>query len=184
MRGKKLVLLTFGMVLLLFNNVGFTQEALNKKLIENWIGAQEELSVWSKKYEDKIEKYENNAMPNTPNDLLAPLKQAGLYKEFRSKIKKYGFDNPESWASYTLRIFNAVTASQMQGAMQNINIKEQIAQIEKSEYMNEEQKQQMISSLKTSLASLEQMRQAPAADIAAIKPYIGRIMSVLDSESN
>lgn len=180
---KKICMLIGLNFFLLFCGTSAAQEPLTSGLIEKWLKSQKPIMEWGKKHEDKINQDSFEGMPTDVAAMVAPVKAAGLYGELEDQVQKHGFSSVEKWADTTLRIFKAFANTQMSTAMQGVDIQAQIDQIANNPNLSAEQKKQMIDMMKNSLGMVQQMANAPAEDVAAVKPYIGQLMEVIDAQN-
>jgi len=155
--------------------ISFAAEPLNKDIIERWIKSQDEMMSWGKEHEEQIDFAGTGGFPTNADEILAPVKDAGLYDELSDLTGKYGFSKPEQWADASVRIISAVGAIQMGESVNELDIQKQLKEIENSSGLSAGQKQQMKQMMEQSLSAVKQMSSASEADISAVKPYLDQI---------
>lgn len=155
--------------------ISFAAEPLNKDIIERWIQSQDEMVRWGKEHEKQIDFAGAGGFPTNTDEMLAPVKDAGLYDELSDLTGKYGFSRPEDWADASVRIIGAMGAIEMGDSMQELDIQKQLKEIDNSAGLSAGQKQQMKQMMEQSLQAVKQMSSASEADIAAVKPYLEQI---------
>jgi len=165
-------------VLLIVANLSLAAQPLTSDVIERWLKSQDEMMAWGNKHQDRIDYNSGSGFPANAEEMLAPVRAAGLYDEVAKLTKKYGFAKPEEWADASVRIIGAMGALEVGDSMQGIDVQQQLNQIQNSPGLSEAQKQQMMQMMRQSMQAMKQMSTASEADKAAVKPYLSQIEAV------
>ncbi|RMF13107.1 MAG: hypothetical protein D6758_13790 [Gammaproteobacteria bacterium] len=164
------------------------EEVLTGDQIARWMKSQQAVSAWGAANEQVLEKYEQDGSTDSdvfamsPQSMLAPVHAAGLYNELGQLLAQYGFDSPEAWAELSMRIARAAMALEVDAASEEWNLDGQLAEIDASPNLTPEQKSTMKDMLRNNYAAMQSMIQAPAADKAALKPYMAELRTVLGTD--
>lgn len=156
---------------------------LAEKDVTQWLASMDDVKVWTAEHKEQIE--QENLIEKDLKDMdsiytkaLSKLTDLGLYDSFNSMIQAQGYETANDWALVSQDITNAYMAVKMDGADVNVEkLKAQLAQIESSP-LPAAQKQMMSTMISRSLVMMENMKAVPAADKAAITPYITDIERV------
>jgi lantibiotic modifying enzyme len=114
------------------------------------------------------------------SDSLGQLKGHEAYSHLEDIARDHGFNNLEQWAATGDRVFQAWMAIEMEqqnpAAQQEMNAA--LAEIENSPNMTPEQKAQMRAMMQGAMGAMESASNAPAADIAAVRPHINALRAL------
>ena len=171
----------FGMVLLL-SGWAHADVALTEELVDRWISSQQAITAWGEQHADRLDDLAHEGIPNSVAEFVQPLRSSGLYDEAEDILEKYGFDSPEDWAGVTLRIMHAMGAVQMQGQAMDYDMQAQLEQMQNDPNIPAEQKEMMLKMMKEGMQMMEKAKNAPQADVDAIRPQLDKIMQFFDSQ--
>ncbi len=171
----------FGLVLFMSGWVQ-AQDALTEELVDRWISSQKAMSDWGDQHADKMDELQHDGIPNSVAEFLQPLRTTDLYDEAENILEGYGFDSPEDWAEVSLRIMHAMGAVQMEGQAMNYDIQAQIEQMQNDPNIPAEQKEMMLKMMQQGMQMMEMAKNAPKADVDAIRPQLDKIMEFFEGE--
>ncbi len=165
-----------------FAGLAHAEQPLTQKVITNWLNSLDALEAWSKKNEEAFNRLETNDQDNglSPEVMISELKATGLYSDAAALMRKQGFNSPEEWADVQVRIMKATMSLQMEVEAQNTDIQAEIDKIRSNPDIPQEYKDQMIAMMESSKQTLEALSNASPADKAAVKPFLGQIMTRLE----
>ncbi|WP_020409544.1 hypothetical protein [Hahella ganghwensis] len=182
---KKTVLLQqtiFGLLLMFAGWSANAEVALSEEVVDRWIESQQAIMKWSEENKDALDGLDHEGIPSNVAEFVKPLKNSGLYSEAEDVLEDYGFDTPEDWAGVSLRIMHAVGAVQMEAQAANFDAQAQIDQIKNDPNIPQEQKDMMLKMMSEGLEMMERAKNAPKADVEAVRPQMGKIMQFFDSQ--
>lgn len=114
------------------------------------------------------------------SDSLGQLKGHDAYSRLEDIARNHGFSNLEEWAATGDRVFQAWMAIEMEqqnpAAQQEMSAA--LAEIENSPNMTAEQKAQMRAMMQSAMGAMESASNAPAADIAAVRPHLDALRAM------
>lgn len=182
------VKLTAALAALLISTFALAADTLESKQIEQWIEAMPEMQAWGKKNEAALMEHQNreNLLPESTEEMVKPIKDAGLYDEAEALVKKYGFDSPEQFSDISLQLISAMASIKMAGE-DSVSLAELQKEMESSKAQLEAsplpaaQKQAMLNQMQQAQKMYERMQNVPEADKAAVKPYMEQIEAVSGS---
>ncbi|MBC7326393.1 MAG: hypothetical protein H5T99_13950, partial [Moorella sp. (in: Bacteria)] len=114
------------------------------------------------------------------SDSLSQLKGRDSYSRLEDIARNHGFNSLEEWASTGDRVFQAWMAIEMEqqnpAAQQEMNAA--LAEVENNPNMTAEQKTQMRAMMQSAMGAMESASNAPAADIAAVRPHLDALRAM------
>lgn len=164
----------------------FAEVQLTQKWIEKWLEATPKIEEFGKKHEKAL------ADPETDEEsfeeafdvdnMIKPVREAGLYDELEDLVAEYGFDSPEDWAAVTGKITKAVMAIQTAGHRQAMGseMEEQMEAMKNNPDLTPEAKQLMKESMDQSMGMMKSLQQVPESDKKLVEPYLPQMMQLLD----
>lgn len=128
----------------------------------------------SEEYEDEEDAFFSNIENEDLSGAVAAMKGHPYYNDVMNALEKHGFDGPDQWAQTSSRFLRAYSALKMEEREVEMDegIREAIDQIEQNTMLNEDQKEQMIDALKAQQGTLQDMQDAPAGDVEAVKSVL------------
>ncbi|WP_404366681.1 hypothetical protein [Marinobacter sp.] len=167
-------------------------EKLTDLQIESFIASMEELQEKEADFEAAAPDMENGDPASLPSmdtlisDNIKRMKGHVLYDQVDTIVQQHGFEGVEHWGKMGDRILNAYVAANMGAESREVRneMAETLREIENSPDLTPPQKEQMKNMLGGAVSSLEQMVTAPQEDIEAIKPHMGALHRVLETEEN
>lgn len=187
---KSLILSLLTTVSLLMSHQAYAAD-LTASQIELWTKAAPNIAVWFKQHEEKLSAtgeidFANSAPTDVASQASSALKQVKLYNQFENKVKAAGFSSVEQF----FVVQSEIIQGYMQVAMQSYSIspeiqqqvKDSLAELDASEFLTQEQKDQM----KQQMLSMFQQLQAPSqatetAQQKLLRQYADKIKQTLDS---
>ena len=151
--------------------------------VTRWLASMDDVKDWTAAHKDQISQEslmekDLKSVDSIYSEALKKLGDLGLYDSFNSMIQAQGYDSAGDWALVSQDITNAYMALKMDSADVNIDqMKVQLAQLESSP-LPAAQKKMMKDMISRSLAMMENMKDVPEGDKAAIAPYIADIEKV------
>ncbi len=187
MRPLKLLTISLVLPFILATSCAAAEELkLSEKLITAWMNSQGALAAWGEKHQAQLEANEpSTSTPESPTDMstenmIAPLKAAGLYGSANQLVQTLGFSNIDEWAAVTLRITQAAAAIEFEsnpGMMDN----SQLEALRNSTKISPEHKQMLNKAIEQNQAMVKQiLGKSSKADKEAIKPYLERILKMME----
>ncbi|WP_291327379.1 hypothetical protein [Desulfovibrio sp. UCD-KL4C] len=169
----KKMLLTITLILSL-TSLSYAASPLTSDQIERVITTMKQLAP----HMDQIDK-EMNAAVTSHNDTLDPKmmkKECALIYSYSAEAKQIIENNGFSeltWSETYSRVLKAFVSIAMEQQQTDVtdNMSAAIAQIDSDPDMSPEQKDAMKQQMKAVMQAAESMRQAPKADIEAVRPY-------------
>jgi len=159
---------------------------LTRIQIEQWMTSQQPLEAWGKKHAQQLAKTETNTdeisspMDMSVDSMVAPLKSAGLYASANKMIQEYGFEHMTEWAEVTLRITRAIAAIQFENQPEIMDTSE-LEALKNSPQVSKEQKAMLTQAIEKNKKMVQEiMSSASQSDKTAIKPFLPRIMKLMD----
>lgn len=177
--------LIFALSTLLFSQASMAELKLEPKMIEQWIASQKELARWGEQHEAQISRYEDseqiaeNPFELSAATMLTPLKKAGLYKEAEAIVSRYGFSSLETWAEANLVIAKTAAAIEVENTPEMLDPGALKSMLENAD-LPAEQKALLENAMAHNLAMLENLRQISSSQKDAIRPYLDRIIQLMD----
>ncbi|MCU4676851.1 hypothetical protein N7931_14555 [Catenovulum sp. 2E275] len=165
---------------------------LSKQEVENWISAAPTISQWLNKHKSILNDEEKiDFLESSPTEISAYaskiLKKHNLDKQLKTQLSQYGFNDLNRFFEVQAQVLQAYFAVSMQQANVPTSISEELQQslkeIDKTEGLTAEQKQQMKDQLMQIMGQVSKMQSASksTADQATIKPYLDKINSALQT---
>lgn len=147
----------------------YAQPPLSSADVKGVIGAMKELKAEF----DRDNAYGFDQM----TQMEAFVKGQAAHAKYMGIINKYGFADSEKWATALMRVSRAYATYKMQTEQPNMQaqIQQSMAQIQNNPNLTAQQKQQMMQMMQQSTQSWGAYMNAPAADVEAVKPYVGEI---------
>lgn len=107
-----------------------------------------------------------------------------VYEQLEDIVQEHGFSDLQQWGLTGDRIFRAWMAIELQeqNPQAQQEIAEAMAEIENSPHMTETQKAQMRAMMEGAMGAMESARNAPPADIEAIRPHLDELRAFSESE--
>ncbi|OZG73889.1 hypothetical protein BTA51_08875 [Hahella sp. CCB-MM4] len=171
-----------GLLFMFAGWMAHAEVALTEEVVDRWIKSQEAIMKWGEEHQEALDDLDHDGFPADVAEFVAPLKKSGLYSEAEDVLEEYGFDTPEDWAGVTLRIMHAMGAVQMEAQASNFDAQAQIDQIKNDPNIPKEQKDAMLKMMEEGLAMMERAKNAPKADVEAIRPQVGKLMEFFNSQ--
>lgn len=164
------------------------QVPINDRTINHWLDSLDAMNSWSKSNPEKqamLDEMDEQMDAQGPDSfsadmMIQQMKAAGVYQEAIGILRKHGFDSPDLWADYHMRLIKAVMSLQMDSHQMGSQMQAQMDEIRNSPSLSEEQKAQMMAMMESTMGMMKPMFQAPEADRQAVKPHVDRIMERLD----
>lgn len=168
-------------------------DSLSGSDIENFIDSLVELNSMEDEFADLELDMERQADENEVNmpdfehlisGSISKIEDHPSFDKFRDVIEDNGFDSPDEWGETGDRIFRAWMAIEMesQSATVNADIAEALKEIDSNPHMTQAQKDQMKAMMSGAMSAMEQASNAPAEDIEALRPHLGRLREVTEAE--
>lgn len=179
---------------LLLSLLAFTTQAetLSDDNIRAFIASMKDAQTLSDKYEgtDQWPDTDSEDMKSMPDmsrlfsDGVEKMKDYPAYDQFEDMVENHGFDSPEQWALVGDRVFHAMMAIEMKGENPNMSqdMADAMAEIENNPDMTAEQKAQMKAMMSGAMGMVKSATNAPQADINAVRPHMGALRTVMNSE--
>ncbi|WP_138379118.1 hypothetical protein [Luteithermobacter gelatinilyticus] len=183
----KLSLKLSGIILLLiYHSAALAQPPLSGDKIEGFISTLPKLEELGEKYdiEDDQEDLDSQASPDgafSPfTSSLRTLKGHKAYNDFMAIIREAGFSSAEEWAMVGDRVMRAFISTEIKGqhSSSRAEMEEAIKDVQNNPHISTEQKQAIINNLHQSMAMMSAASNAPAEDVKAIQPYLGKLKSL------
>ncbi|MAM88095.1 hypothetical protein [Allohahella sp. A8] len=181
----KLTQITSALFLLLSlaaSGIAQAKDKLEEAEIKRWISAMPAMQAWGAENRAKLEQHQDpsNVMPNSPEAMVKPIKEAGLYDEAEKLVSKHGFDSPEDFSETSLQILSAYASVKMKEEMgQDVDAMYQQMQDAKKELensgMSDQQKQMMAQQFAMAEQAYDAIKAVPEADRKAIQPFMAEI---------
>ena len=173
------VLLTFASFML----ISTASAELAEGDVTKWLASMDDVKAWTSEHSEQIQQEsllekDLKSVDSIYTKALSKLGDLGLYDSFNSMIQSQGYSSANDWALVSQDITNAYMAVKMDSADVNVDqLKAQLAQIDSSP-LPPAQKKMMSDMISRSVAMMENMKDVPAGDKAAISPYIADIERV------
>lgn len=171
------------MVLLLLAGTVFAQQALDRATVNRWADSMLEIQRWADTQPDSL--FDDDFNETDPFDFEGSLaRSVQQYGEVRRIINRHGFSNGDQWASVGSRIMNAYFAIEMERESPEMNreMQEALREIDSSPHLTPEQKAMMRAQIQQGMQMVEQMSNAPPADIAAVRANKAKLDQVFDDD--
>lgn len=156
---------------------------LTTKDVEQWLNSAPQLQTWLEEQEDKLAQAPG---VDDPSDIEATLQQAvnqlkevGVYDELTKKVKAAGYQDAAHWLAMSQQVsmaYMAIVIEQEAGSRDELT--EQLKQL-KSMGLPEDSLQMMEGMLQSALAMFDMVLTVPAADKAAVRPYMSKLAELL-----
>ncbi len=152
---------------------------LSEAVINQWLDSVVPIQTWAKSHQEQFNKVNKKKSPDmSTKGMIQALKEAGLYSEATTVMKKYGFSSPDEWAETQHRVIQAMMSLQMDAQPTNsFNAKEQLAKINTNPNIPAAQKAKMTQIIETTAKMMEEAKHVPEADKLAVKPHMQTIMT-------
>lgn len=166
-------------------------EALSDSQIQNFIASLVELNAMEDEFADlKLEmdrEQDRQEMPDFEHLISESITKMEAHPEFdtfKDVIDDHGFDSPAEWGETGDRIFRAWMAIEMerQGAAMNQDMAQAMAEIDSNPHMTQAQKDQMKAMMGGAMSAMEQARNAPPADVQALRPHLDKLRAATETE--
>lgn len=176
--------------LLLLSTLALAQE-LTDRQITNFISSMEELQTMEEEFEAMEEELGRDATEMEDMDFsrlmsssIERLEGTDLYDRLEAVVEDHGFDNAEEWAKVGDRVFQAMTAIEMnrQGPGMEAEMRRSMEQMENNPNMTADQKEQMRQMMSSAMSTIESASEAPAEDIEALKPHMDKLRRVFEED--
>lgn len=159
---------------------------LTSKDVQQWLESMPKLQQWITNNQDKIPEPELTEdsfnMDAVMAQSIAHIKKAGLYDELSAETKAVGYASVEDWANKSQLISMAYIAlSQGDSKLSREQLAMQKQQLEQMT-MADENKDMMLKMLEGALAMLDAVDSVPAANKAAVEPYLEQIAQQIGEE--
>ncbi|WP_286221475.1 hypothetical protein [Marinobacter apostichopi] len=107
-----------------------------------------------------------------------------VYDRLEDIVQEHGFSDLQQWSQTGDRIFQAWMAIELQeqNPQAQQEIAEAMAEIENSPHMTETQKAQMRAMMEGAMGAMESAKNAPPADIEAIRPHLDELRAFSEAE--
>ncbi|AHI29549.1 hypothetical protein [Marinobacter similis] len=118
------------------------------------------------------------------SDIVQQMKGRPVYSRLEDIAQDHGFSNMEEWSTTGDRIFRAWMAIELQeqNPQAQREIAEAMAEIENSPHMTETQKAQMRAMMEGAMGAMESAKNAPPADVEAIRPHLDELRAFSEAE--
>ncbi|WP_440903198.1 hypothetical protein ACMZOO_09890 [Catenovulum sp. SX2] len=187
---KSIVLALIAAMSFIVSNPVYAQD-LNAAQIEQWTKAAPKIAAWFKQHEEKLNAtgdidFANSAPADVASQASSALKQLQLYNQFENKVQAQGFASVEQF----FVVQSEIIQGYMQVAMQAYSIspeiqqeiKDSLAELDASEFLTQEQKDQMKQQMLSMFQQLQTPKQAgQTANQKLISQYADKIKQTLDS---
>jgi len=112
------------------------------------------------------------------------MKGQPVYNRLEDIVQDHGFSDLQQWSRTGDRIFRAWMAIEMQeqAPQAQREIADALAEIENSPHMTETQKAQMRAMMEGAMGAMESAKNAPPADLEAIRPHLDELRAFSESE--
>ncbi|WP_016956983.1 hypothetical protein [Catenovulum agarivorans] len=159
--------------------------------IEQWTKAAPQIATWFKQHEEKLNAtaeidFANSAPADVASQASSALKQLKLYKQFENQVQSQGFASVEQF----FVVQSEIIQGYMQVAMQAYSIspeiqqeiKDSLTELDASEFLTQEQKDQMKQQMLSMFQQLQTPKQTEqTANQKLIRQYADKIKQTLDS---
>lgn len=168
-----------------FSHSVLAELTLAPKMIEQWIASQKELATWGDQNAEQLSRYEDHEHINenpfelSAETMLTPLKRSGLYDEAKAIVTRHGFSSLEQWAEANLLIAKTAAAIEVENTPEMLD-PSGLKQMLESANLPAEQKAMLENALAHNLAMLEQLRQISSQQKDTVRPYLDRIIQLMD----
>lgn len=157
---------------------------LSDKVIDSWIKSQSGLEEWGKtnqaNFESETSADQSSPTSMTPQDMIAPLKSAGLYDSANKLVQSYGFSSIDEWAEITLRITKAAAAIEFKAHPEMMD-SSQLDALRNSEDLSPEHKKMLSEAIEQNQAIVKDiLDNANETDIQAVEPHLERILQMME----
>ncbi len=107
-----------------------------------------------------------------------------VYSRLEDIVQEHGFADLQQWGRIGDRIFQAWMAIEMQkeAPLAQQEIADALAEIESSPHMTETQKAQMRAMMEGAMGAIESARNAPPADLEAIRPHLDELRAFAEDD--
>lgn len=107
-----------------------------------------------------------------------------VYDRLENIVQEHGFNDLQQWSQTGDRIFRAWMAIEMQeqNPQAQREIAEAMAEIENSPHMTDTQKAQMRAMMEGAMGAMESAKNAPPADVEAIRPHLDELRAFSEAE--
>lgn len=168
-------------------------ENLSDRQIQNFIASLVELNAKEEEFAslklemEQEQEQKRGEMPDFEHLISSSIRKMEGHPEFavfKEVIEDNGFDSPAQWGETGDRVFRAWMAIEMeqQGATVNQDMARAMAEIDNNPHMTQAQKDQMKAIMGGAMSAMEQARQAPAADVQALRPHLDDLRAATEDQ--
>ncbi len=161
-------------------STGVSAQNLTDGDVRGFLNSMKELEVLSKNYDEPVIADDVVSMEDAATRMMAPF-SSGLeqmrghaaYGQMLDIVRDNGFSGAEHWAGVGDRVMRAVLALTMEANMSGADAKiaSALRELEASD-LPEDQKTMMRNMMQTGNQMLQTFSDVPAADKAAVTPYL------------
>ncbi len=171
------------LLLLLSSLLAHAELALNQDVINRWVAVVEELQSWddeSLEYDDFQFDPGEKTIPDLESSMVRAAKEN---RKVRSLLERYGF-SAQDWGSIGTRIIQAYSALLMgeQAPEMDSQMQQQMRELENNPHLSDQQKQMFRQQMQAATGMMRQMKDAPEADVAAVRSNRTRLDTVFSDD--
>ncbi|SFL97564.1 hypothetical protein [Marinobacter zhejiangensis] len=164
-------------------------DSLTEQDVKNFISSLTELDSMEGELADLTDEMNNDYDSNNPSmpdlehlfsDAVGRMEGHPQFERFEEVVEDNGFSSAADWGATGDRVFRAWMAIEMQGqsSASRQEMAKAMAEIDNNPNMSAEQKAQMRQMMQGAISMMEQVSQAPEADIRALRPHLDELRRV------
>ena len=172
------------LALLLLSTAGHARN-LDADTIDRWAASMEEFKGWDDRSLDEDEDIDMDMNMEDPLDFETSMARAARENpEMRRIIRRHGFSNGDEWANVGSRIMRAYSAIMMDQEAPEMDreMQQQMRELENNPNISEQQKAMIRQQMQAAQGMMQQMSDAPAEDIQAVRANRGRLSQVFEDD--
>lgn len=184
---KKITFFGISLLLLLGANLPLHASVpLQEKDIQSFLTAMPLLHKLEKKY--NLGEYLNTAPLSGPEEDFSPMTRSlakmrdhAAYDEFSDIVTNAGFPSPSAWASTgdrILKTYMSIRMAEETSPAKRQALLENIAEVEKNDFLSPTMKKQMLAGMKMGLAMMTTPSTEMKADQKTLRPHLTKLEKI------